>query len=118
MNYIYKATVVRWVDGDTVELDVDLGFKITLREKLRLAGINCPEVNSPDPSERERARKALELSSSLFPPGMALSVQSRKGGVDKYGRWLATIYLPDGTTLTDRLLSAGLGVVARDLPSL
>ncbi|MCK4429246.1 MAG: hypothetical protein KAU95_02630, partial [Candidatus Aenigmarchaeota archaeon] len=43
-DYKYKAKLVRVVDGDTIEVVMDLGFYIQLKEKLRLAGVNTPEI--------------------------------------------------------------------------
>jgi micrococcal nuclease len=56
----YRAKLVRCVDGDTVELDVDLGFKVTMREKFRLTGIDTPEKNSKVAAERVAAHAATE----------------------------------------------------------
>jgi len=64
----YKAKVVHVVDGDTLDLDTDLGFRIAFRQRYRLYGVDTPELNDPDPAVRERAVKAKEF------------VQARVGG--------------------------------------
>ena len=47
----FQARVKRVVDGDTLDLDIDLGFHITLRERVRLMGIDTPETRTRDPIE-------------------------------------------------------------------
>lgn len=107
MRYTYSAEVVRWVDGDTVDVVIDLGFKVSLRERLRLLGVDTPERG------QEGYVEATEFCEKLAPAGSRVGVVTFKAG--KYGRWLANIIL-DGTTETinDRLLSEGL---AKEYPS-
>ena len=81
--YEYSARVIRWVDGDTVDLMVDLGFHMTTTQRFRLLNIDTPERGEPNYAEaRICAEKAL-------PPGSTVTVQTVKS--DKYGRWLADI---------------------------
>lgn len=98
-SYRYKITVVRVIDGDTLECDVDLGFYTRIRTKLRLLGINCPETDSPEGREAK-----------MFTQGKAdgLSLTAETHRADKYGnRWNAVVFLPDGTSLNDLLVAAG-----------
>lgn len=53
--YIYKAKIINVVDGDTVDATIDVGFKMTTVQRLRLLGINTPEKNSKDIFEKSRA---------------------------------------------------------------
>jgi len=111
----YEAKVMRWVDGDTAWLDVDLGFKIHLMVDVRLAHINTPEtVNYGatgiiDPAAVYVAR--------VCPIGSTCVVEISKA--EKYGRWLAMIYylpgemdrfkiLQDPHVLNDELVREGL----------
>jgi micrococcal nuclease len=53
--FVYRLeAVAKVVDGDTVDLDLDLGFSITLRQRVRLYGIDAPEVHTKDPIEKAK----------------------------------------------------------------
>jgi micrococcal nuclease len=95
MIYEYAASLVRVVDGDTVWLDVDLGFKIHVTLDFRLLGINAPEMVGSSRVEGLKSKEALEKMLSLGP----LTIYTEKS--DKYGRWLATIKvaLPENKSL-------------------
>jgi len=76
--YNYKATVVRVVDGDTVKLDIDLGFRMHWTSNCRIAGVNAPEMGS------EKGEAAKEFLKELLPVGRVLEIESKQ--LDKYGR--------------------------------
>ena len=114
--YHYKATVVRVVDGDTLYLDVDLGFFVRLTINVRLYGLNTPEVIGKD---REAGLKAKAYVEQTLPPGTLVVIQSYKQ--EKYGRYLADLwYLPGakgreeieagGRWLNRELIESGLAV--------
>ena len=90
MIYIYKAELIRVVDGDTVDLIIDLGFDTLRKERFRLYGIDAPEMNTPEGKEAQ-----AWLIGVLGPYG-AIYVQtiqlSTKAKRDKYGRFLAVLY--------------------------
>mgnify|MGYP001197382600 CR=1 FL=1 len=87
MNYTYKAKLVRCVDGDTMDVDVDLGFHLTARIRCRLLGVNTPERGRPDFA---RATLMLEnlLQSQADEEGFFVM---RTGKTGKFGRWLAEV---------------------------
>ena len=88
----YRATVTRIIDGDTIEVDIDLGFKTTLKkERIRLLGIDTPELRSRDESERARAKLAKEYVESVIPVGTEVRITTRKDEKGKYGRYLAQV---------------------------
>lgn len=99
MSYVYRhVELVRVLDGDTVELEIDLGNKIKWRDKFRLFGIDTPEISTTD---GVLVRDYLE---SLCSNGLAM-VETHKP--DKFGRWLADIHIPcdqGGTVNVNRLL--------------
>lgn len=106
--YQYRVTITDVYDGDTVTADIDLGFNVWRRgEKLRLFGINAPEVKGAEKPQGLMSRDALRdriLGKELI----ICTVKDRK---EKYGRYLANIY--DGETLVnDWLVSAGYAVRA------
>jgi micrococcal nuclease len=116
-NFIYRATVVRWVDGDTADLDVDIGFKVGVKERFRLSGINTPEMRPKKAdfaSEEARqdeiklAQAALDYASKLAPEGSQVIVETFKDSQGKYGRWLAKIYVDShDQSINDLLLQKG-----------
>jgi micrococcal nuclease len=105
--YDYRAALIRVVDGDTVHLDVDLGVDIHTRMIVRLAGINCPEMNT------DRGKAAKAWTQGWFDrQGWYVRVMTVKDKREKYGRYLAHILSIDGTSsLTQELLDHDLAVV-------
>jgi micrococcal nuclease len=95
--YTYKAKVNRIIDGDTVNLTIDLGFRLTYTANCRLAGINAPEMNTED---GKASKIALLL---LLVLGNEYTIQSN--GLDKYGRPIVTILKAD-TTINQMMLDS------------
>lgn len=93
MRYEYAATIVYVVDGDTVDMRVDQGFRDSRQDRFRLYGIDTPERGSPGWAEATAALRAM------LPVGTAVRIvtdhPTKRDPADKYGRWLATIYLPE-----------------------
>jgi len=85
MSYQYRhVKVERVIDGDTVELTVDLGNRVTWRESFRLAGIDTPERGQPLYDD------ATEHLSKLLLLGVS-RIETHKP--DKFGRWLVDLYV-------------------------
>jgi endonuclease YncB( thermonuclease family) len=94
------CTVVRVKDGDTIELDIDLGFSITRRIAMRLLGLNAIELHDPGGAE------AQANLAGLLPAGTPVSLVSVRD--DKYApRYDAVVTLRDGTPLAALLISTG-----------
>ncbi len=104
--YQYRATVVRVVDGDTVDLAVDLGFRVTFTDRFRLYGIDAPEIRYPT---YDAGKAAWLWLTELLPPGTAVTVDTYKQATDKYGRWLATLHL-GAVDVNAALVTAGHAV--------
>ena len=106
--YTYRAKITKVVDGDTFDAELDLGFTIKVNTRFRLYGVDTPETYRPKSAEE----KANGLVASKFVKdrieGRTLTIESFKG--DKYGRWLAKVFLEDGTSLSSILLDKGLAV--------
>lgn len=100
--YEYKATVVRWVDGDTVDLLVDLGFQIFTKHRLRLANINTPERGQPGWAE------ATARAAELAPHGSTVLLRTEKAQYDKYGRYLGVLLIDATRSVNSVLLGEGL----------
>jgi micrococcal nuclease len=118
MNYAnngYKAQIVRWVDGDTVELLVDLGQDVLTQSKYRLARIDAPETAlRKGVTEKEKAAGLL-LKRNLtqhHPPGTEVWIQTSKSG--KFGRYLIELWYRSHTdtwvNLSDFLLNQDLAL--------
>jgi micrococcal nuclease len=99
--YAYSARVVRWIDGDTVDLRVDLGFKLYAETRFRLYGIDTPERGQVNHDQ------ATALCNFLAPSGADVYIHTYKDP-DKYGRWLAEIVTADGASVNTALVTAAL----------
>ena len=109
----YKATVLRWLDGDTVELRIDLGMRVHTESKFRLARLNAPEVKMYRGVTAEEKAKGLELTAMVrekVPEGLDVFVPVTKIG--KYGRYIIELWHDDDEdgffNLNDWLLNEGL----------
>jgi micrococcal nuclease len=110
--YEYRATIVRVVDGDTVDVDIDLGFEVTLKkQRIRLIGIDAPETRSKDQEEKALGLASKAHLESLLPIGSRQHLLSREyhGERGKYGRILGDFKMADGT-LTEFMLRGGHAV--------
>ena len=90
----YDAKLVRVIDGDTIEVIIDLGFSIFHKVKLRLLDIDTPEIFHPlNEAEKIRGLEARDFVKYKLESAKKLTVRTRKTG--KYGRWLAYVYIDD-----------------------
>ena len=108
--YKYKIkNIIRVVDGDTVEVDIDLGFHVTLNQRVRLKGIDAPETRTLDLEEKKKGLDAKEwLKKELSREGEWIIETTKE---DKYGRILGTLYLVgDPVTVNERMLNEGTAV--------
>ena len=104
----YRATVTSVVDGDTFEADVDLGLGLTARQVFRLHGVDAPEVDT----EAGVAAKRFAVLQLMKRQGQVILYII---GRDKYGRYLADVWLsetgyPKGVRLNQKLIDEGLAV--------
>ena len=104
-RYVYAARCVQVIDGDTLDLDIDLGFHVTLRQRVRLRGIDTPELRG---KEKDRA-VAARTEVTIWTDGVELLIRTELDKADKYGRMLADVWV-DGlaTSLSDHLVGRGL----------
>jgi len=109
--YLYKATLIDVIDGDTIWVSVDVGFEITTKEKLRFKGIDTPELTTID------GQIARDFIINTLTPCPFFTIQTFWR--DKYARLLADIYynpleekfeklMENGTHLNQELLERGL----------
>lgn len=83
-KYLYKALVERVVDGDTLLLRIDLGFQVWKEQRIRLAGVDAPEIDTKD------GQKAAALVNDLLAPLEVVVVKTHK--IDIYGRYVGHIF--------------------------
>lgn len=96
--YEYKATVIKVVDGDTLHLNIDLGFNINYdKQVIRLARINAPELSTANGYNIKNLVTSLLLDKEV-------TIKTIKDKRDKYGRYLAEVYLGD-LNINDYLLT-------------
>jgi len=92
--YEYRCTIIKVVDGDTVDVDIDLGFDIVLRGvRIRVHGIDAPESRTSDKLEKQFGLASKEKVKSLIPEGsqqILRTIKDRDGGdaKGKFGRIL------------------------------
>jgi endonuclease YncB( thermonuclease family) len=105
-----RARLERAVDGDTDDVTLDLGHGIYLQHRLRLLGVNAPEVHGATKPEGDAATAfarawLAEAGNDAWP----LVIQTHRD--DAFGRYLSTVWrASDGTCLNDALLSSGHAV--------
>lgn len=101
-KYTYEAKVLRIVDGDTIDVEIDLGFSTYRRERIRLYGINTPETYGVkrDSDEYVAGTKAKDYVIGAIEPmtqGERIIIQTIKDKKGKYGRYLANVYYKRST---------------------
>ena len=105
--YEYKVNILKVVDGDTVDVDIDLGFGVWLRnERVRIVGIDCPESRTSDRIEKVFGEAAKQRLTSLLSSEATLISQISKMGENmkgKFGRILG-----DFKTINDQIISTTL----------
>ena len=117
--YEYRCNVVKVVDGDTVDVDIDLGFGVWLRdERVRMMGIDTPESRTSDKVEKLFGLAAKEKLKSILGENPVLKTQVNKDGEDmkgKFGRILGDFDVYDANKdawrpATDVLIETGNAV--------
>ena len=112
----YRCKVIKVIDGDTVDVDIDLGFDIMLRdERVRIMGIDTPESRTRDKVEKKFGLASKARLKELIggKSGPILKTQINKKGEDmrgKFGRILGDFVTEDGRMVTDILVEEGHAV--------
>ena len=109
--YEYKCKINKVVDGDTVDVDIDLGFGIWMKdERVRIVGIDTPESRTRDKVEKIFGTAAKERLQELLGKECILRTQINKDGEDmkgKFGRILGDFVAEDGRMVTEVLVEEG-----------
>ena len=91
--YEYRCKVVHIVDGDTVDVDIDLGFGVWLKkERIRMFGIDTPESRTRDLDEKKYGLMAKDYITKLLDDEGGIVLKTRKDAEGKYGRILGELW--------------------------
>lgn len=108
--YEYRVKKVTGVvDGDTIDVDIDLGFSVSFSQRVRLAGIDTPESRTTDKAEKALGLEAKEYLKSKIKDAKEVIIKTEKpDSSEKYGRILGWLYV-DGNTISinDQMIEDG-----------
>jgi micrococcal nuclease len=111
--YQYKCKIIKVLDGDTVDIDLDLGFKIILaNQRVRMAGVDTPESRTTIAEEKVRGQLSKKKLAEKLPIGSWQIIETQKpdSNDDKFGRILGVFILEDGTRVNDWLIQNNYAV--------
>ena len=111
--YQYSCKINKVIDGDTVEIDLDLGFNIVLAgQKVRMVGVDTPESRTADKEEKTRGLLSKKKLAEKLPAGSYQRINTQKPGAndDKFGRILGIFILEDGTNVNEWLIENNYAV--------
>ena len=103
--YEYKAVVDRVVDGDTIDVTIDLGFKVWKKMRVRMEGINTPESRTRDLEEKKRGLAAKDRLKNILEFNNNECIL-KVSGVGKYGRALATGYFGQDLVINEAIYNS------------
>jgi micrococcal nuclease len=105
--YVKKVTKV--VDGDTIDVEIDLGFDISFTSRVRLAGIDTPESRTKDLKEKALGLESKEYLSKHLKEAKSVVIKTEKmNSTEKFGRILGWIYVNgDTVSLNDMMINDG-----------
>ena len=108
--YEYGCQVTRVVDGDTIDVDLDLGFDIIYKCRVRLYGIDTPESRTRNKDEKVRGKLAAKFLKDAILNGKNVILQTQlKDSKGKFGRVLASVVV-DGININQRMVTNHLAV--------
>ena len=91
--YTYKAKLVRVINGDTLDIEIDLGFDLSIKQRLKLYGVDTPDSRSTDLEIRQKGldvkQRVIEVLTKEF---TVTTILNKRG---KYGRILGKVYIVD-----------------------
>jgi micrococcal nuclease len=109
--FCYNANVVRIVDGDTIRLDIDLGFDIILRnQSVRLYKVDTPECRTRDLKEKAAGLLAKDIVQDLIAIGERVFIRTKLDTKGKFGRLLGTIITTDNININEHLIDNNYAV--------
>ena len=107
--FTYNCRIAKIVDGDTLDVDIDLGFGIwKINERIRLWQIDTPECRTKDKEEKKYGLIAKNFVEEHLPVGKIFELQTLEK--DKFGRYLGAVFVKNRLSINDMLLKANLAV--------
>ena len=106
--YEYKCDITRVVDGDTVDAEIDLGFDIVYKSRVRLYGIDTPESRTRDKDEKARGLMSKDFLSNMLKKGDVI-IKPKPDTKGKFGRILGELHVGD-TNINQSLIDNFLAV--------
>jgi micrococcal nuclease len=108
MYEYHVKKVTKIVDGDTIDVDIDLGFDISFSSRVRLAGIDTPESRTRDKAEKVLGLEAKEKLKHSIEKAKSIVIKTEKmNSSEKYGRILGWLYLDGAELSVNEALVAG-----------
>ena len=108
--YEYRVkSVLAVIDGDTIDVEIDLGFDISITKRVRLAGIDTPESRTSDKHEKTLGLEAKALLKQQLAGAKTIVIKTEKpDSSEKYGRVLGWVYLDgDATSFNETMIASG-----------
>lgn len=109
--YEYKCKILRVIDGDTVDIDIDLGFGIWMhKERVRLFGIDTPESRTRDKEEKKYGLMSKQFVKDHLPVGSSQTLVTIKDATGKFGRILGKFKLNNNKILNEVMIEQNYAV--------
>jgi micrococcal nuclease len=108
--YEYRVKkVLKIVDGDTIDVDIDLGFSVSFTQRVRLAGIDTPESRTKDLKEKALGLEVKEHLNKQLKDALTVTIKTEKpDSSEKYGRILGWLYINDDEkSLNEQMIEQG-----------
>jgi micrococcal nuclease len=104
---MYEYTIkklLKVVDGDTIKVEIDLGFDLSVTTTIRLAGIDTPESRTKDLKEKQLGLDAKKWLETTLTAAQVVRIKTERDADEKYGRLLGTLYLPTESKSINELM--------------
>ena len=109
--YEYRCKIVKVIDGDTVDVDIDLGFGVWMKkERVRMMGLDTPESRTRDLEEKRFGNMAKDFVLDKLPIGSDQILKTFKDETGKFGRILGDFIIDDNVSLVEAMIHNRLGV--------
>jgi micrococcal nuclease len=109
MYEYHVKKVLKVVDGDTIDVDIDLGFNVSYTQRVRLAGIDTPESRTTDLKEKALGLEVKDYLKHFLEGAEDIVIQTEKpDSSEKYGRILGWLFInDDDTSLNEKMINEG-----------
>ena len=105
----YKCEVIKVVDGDTVDVNIDVGFSIFHKARVRMYGMDTPESRTRDLDEKARGLISKQFILDKVANAKEIVIKTQKDGKGKFGRVLGKIFI-DGENINQSMIDQSLAV--------